>query len=97
MADFLQFLLVPLVAALVTYGYDYFSKAVSLLDKIPSVLRPVVIAAASFGAMKLTALIGITLGADPTVWTATDLEALVSALLSYVFKLGKNQKELRSA
>lgn len=94
MTEFISVILPIAIGALVTWGYDYVQKAIALLEKIPSSFKPVVVAALAYGTMTLAQTIGLELGVyDPTVWGEGDWAQFLTATMSYIFKLGKGQKE----
>ncbi len=94
MTEFLTYILPVVVAAVATGAFEYFQKAVALLNALPAIAKQVIVALATFGLTKLAVFLGITLSVlDPTQLTSGDVSALISAGLAYVFHLGKQTKE----
>ncbi len=89
--------LIPIVvAALTTFLFDKLKDGVTLLDKAPAWVKQVIVAVVAFGLTKASLFLGVTLSTDDiTAITSTDLSALLSASLSYLFHAGKQAKLLR--
>lgn len=97
MKDFLLVMIPVIVAAVSMPLFDGFTKAVGFLDKLPAWGKQIAVAALTFGATKLAILLGVQMTiVDATTLTQQDVAALFSAGLTYIFKLGKTQKEIRA-
>jgi hypothetical protein len=96
MKDLLTMLLPVIVAALTNLIYEYFQKAVALLQKLPAPVTRILVGVLSYGLTVATVKLGVVLSvADPTMLSQADMAALASAGLSYVFHLGDQTKKLQ--
>lgn len=86
--------LVPIIAAaLATSGFDAASELIKLIDKLPAWAKQVSVAVVAFVLFKLATLLGVPgVVLDPAHVPTIDIGAWLGALLTYVFKLGKQVK-----
>ncbi len=91
-------MLIPVVVAAVTMPlFDGFTRVVGFLDKLPAWGKQIAVAVLSFGITKLAVVLGVQLSVvDVAALTSQDVAALASAGFTYLFKLGKTQKEIRT-
>lgn len=94
--EFLAFIIPVVVGTLTSSGFDYASKVMAILQKVPSSFRPVLVAAIAFFIFKLGSLIGVQVGLNPTELPAVEVGEWVAALMAFLFKTGKQVKEVRA-
>lgn len=78
--------LVPLILGpLSKFLYDLMEKWIPFLeDKLPSWLKPIVVAALAFGVTTLAKMLSVVVPTDILQWQATDLTAILTALYAYI-------------
>jgi hypothetical protein len=90
-------ILIPIiVASFTTYAYDGLKRFVGLLDNAPAVVHQVIVAASGYGLAKLALMLGLSLvGTDITNMVPEDVQMILGATLTYIFKSHKSQKEIK--
>lgn len=97
MAEFVTMLIPIVVAALTMPLFDGFTRVVGFLDRMPAWAKQIAVAVLSFAITKVAVLLGVQLSVvDVTMLTSQDVAALASAGFTYIFKLGKTQKDIRA-
>lgn len=88
--DYVSVVLPVLVAALSTMLAEWLQRFITWIDRWAPIWKRLLVISLTFWLAKASAFLGVTIGAsDITDLTATDLGALSSAALAYLFHLSR--------
>lgn len=94
-SEYITVLVMVLSAGAASGGFDLWSKVNQWTAHWSPIAKQLTVATLAFWIFKLAAFFGISLGAfDPTTLPVIEIGPWVSAILPYIFKLGKSTKAI---